>query len=321
MRFVRVVNEVLHDLLGHVQTLAILLAALIAADFFVFTPTVASTVVQEYRVSTTAVIDAYQTAGTEVPPVVLSTVADLADRSIPIGQSATVVNSGTSGPSSSQGGPPTSVTSAGAAATASGVYPMAEICARSQATVEGVFAGACTAGLQIDLPLYDRALLHFDEEAGSPLDPKQLHDAIGRLTLAVFARATVTLSNTSKATAQNVTIIVPDGYSRKSGTLPVTLSAGEHSDFRFESQPGALSSTQGAIVTNPTFTVKWDPTGPLDPQFTLRVVIGFAILLVVLGIFDTVQAISASAQDQQSRGRSEPEASVANASGRLPNSS
>jgi hypothetical protein len=287
---VRVVNKVLHDLLGHVQTLAILLAALIAADFFVFTPTVTSTVVQEYRVSASSVTDAYTAAGVQVPPVVLTTLADLTSRSIPIGQSATVVNSGPSTSASSQTAPASSGAAAPLPAT-SGVYPMAEICAKSRATVEAVFAGACTIGLQLDLPLYDRALFHFDEEAGSPLDPGQLHDAIARLTMAVFARATVTLSNPGKATAQNVNIIVPDGYARKTGSLPLSLNAAEKSDFRFESQPGALASTQGAIVTNPTFTVKWDPTGPLDPQFSLRIVLGFALLLALMVVLDTIEAV------------------------------
>lgn len=293
MRTVKIVNEVLHDLLGHVQTLAILLAALIAADFFVFTPNVTSNVVQEYRVSTSTVVDEYKADGAQAPPVVMSTLADLANRSIPIGQSATVVNSGASASASSQAAPATSGASAPVAA-ASGVYPMAEICARSRATVESVFAGACTAGLQLDLPLYERALLHFDEESGSPLDVGQLRDAIARLATAVFARATITLSNPGKSSAQNVNVIVPDGYSLKFGTLPISLNAGAKSDFRFESQPGALASTQGAIVTNPTFTVKWDPTGPLDPQFSLRVVLLFAVLLVVLAVLDAIQAIANS---------------------------
>jgi hypothetical protein len=278
---VRVVNDVLHDLLGHVQTLAILLAALIAADFFVFTPTVTSTVVQEYRVSASSVTDAYTTAGLQAPPVVLSTLADLSSRSIPIGQSATVVNSTASAPAGSQVAPTTSGGSAPAVAAASGVYPMAEICAKSRATVEAVFTGACTVGLQLELPLYERALFHFDE----------LHDAIARLTMGVFARATVTLSNPGKATAQNVNIVVPDGYSRKSGSLPLSLSAGDRFDITFESQPGALGSTQGAIVTNPTFTVKWDPTGPLDPEVTVRVVLLAALLLLVLVVLDTIEAV------------------------------
>jgi hypothetical protein len=301
VRTVMIVNEVLHDLLGHVQTLAILLAALIAADFFVFTPTVTSTVVQEYRVDTSVVTDAYTAAGTQAPPVVLSTLGDLSNRSIPIGQSATVVNSGASSSASGQAGPATSGASA-PPAPASDVYPMAEICAKSRATVEAVFAGACTVGLQQNLPLYDRALFHFDEEAGSPLDAGQLHDAIARLTMAVFARATITMSNSGKSTAQNVNIIVPDGYSRKSGTLPLSLSAGEKSDVRFESRPGALASTQGAIVTNPAFTVKWDPTGPLDPHVSLQVVLGCIVLLILLAVLDAIQAIASGGQRQPASG-------------------
>lgn len=298
MRFVNVVNTVLHDLLGHVQTLAILLAALIAADFFVFTPTVAPPhVVLENRVDTSTVTGAYTAAGEQVPAVVQRTLADQANRSISIGQSATVV-SGTSSSATSQAAP---ATSGGAAAAAAGgeVYPMTEICAKSRDTVESVFPGACTVGLQQDLPPYDRALLHFDEEAGSPLTTVQLHDAHARLRMAVFARATVTLSNTGRSTAQNVTILVPDGYSQTSGTKPpFSLDPGRPSDFRFETQPGALDSSQGAAVTNPTFTVKSDPTGPLDPEFSKRAFLAGIAVLFVLAVLDAIQAIANGGQSQ-----------------------
>ncbi|HYW24276.1 MAG TPA: hypothetical protein VE953_08920 [Terriglobales bacterium] len=302
MRAVEVINEVLHDLLAHVQTLAILLAALIAADFFVFTPTVTSNVVQEYRVDTAAVDEAYAKAGEQVPSVVLSTLADIANRSIPIGQSATVLNSGGPGPRSTQVAATAPGAAVAPAAATSSVYAMAEICAKSRVTVESVVAGACTVG-QPDRPLYERALFHYDEESSSPLGPDQLHEAIARMADAVFTRATVTLSNPGKATAQNVNIIVPDGYTKRAGTLPLSLDAGERSDFLFDSLPGALSSNKGALVTSPTFTVKWDPTGPLDPQFSLRVVLGFAVLLVVLVVLDTIEAIRDDDDDDRRRRR------------------
>jgi len=293
VRGVKIANEVFHDFLGHVQTLAILLAALIATDFFIFTPTVTSNVVQEYRVSASSVTDEYGAAGTQPPPVVLRTLADLSNRSIPIGQSATVVSSGASAPAGSQAAPaPAGASASASAAAASAVYPMAELCARSRATVESALGtGACTIGSQPEPPLYDRALLHYDEDGDPPLTTEQLHDAIARLQMALFARATITLKNAGQSSAQNVNIFVPDGYQKKSGTLPLSLNAGESTDIQFESQPGALASTKGAAVTNPTFTVRWDPTGPLSPQFTKWVIAAGVAALVVLAALDLVQAI------------------------------
>ena len=299
MRIVTIVNEVLHDLLRHTQTLAILLAALIAADFFVFTPTVTSNVVLEEPISSSAVTDAYTAAGAQPPQVVLDTLYALESTPTPTAASATIVSSGASGSASSQVARATSGASTSGAAPSS-IYPMADICARSRATVEALGTDACTIG-QPDLPLYERALCHFDEKDGLPLDSGQLNDAAARLGMAIFTRATVKLTNPGKATAaQNVNISVPDGYSLTSGRLPLSsLSAGQESNFTFETRPGALTSTKAAIVRNPTFTVKWDPTGPLDPQFTLRVVLAFVALLVVLGVLDAIQAIGANGQGQR----------------------
>jgi hypothetical protein len=308
VRIVNIVNQVLHDLLAHVQTLAILLAALIAADFFIFTPTVKSSVVEEYRVSRSAVIAAYAAGGTELPPAVMRTLDDLANRTMPIGPSTTVVNTGTAGSASSQLAP--SASGAASAAAAAGVfYPMAEICSRSRETAEAAFQGACATATQQDLPPpYDRALLHFDEEPGLTLAAEQLRFAIDALTSAVFVHATVNLSNTGKATAQNVNILAPDGYSPKSTTLSVPLSVNDKPQLQFDTGPGVLTSTQGAIVTNPAlFTVKWDPTGPLDPQVTMKVVLAGIGVLVVLGVLDLIQAIASDGKSPQTTPGAEPE--------------
>jgi hypothetical protein len=277
---VNLINELVHDLLMHAQTLAILLAALVAADFFIFTPTVTSNVVLEHRMSASAVDRAYTNA--QLPEVVQDAVNDLVGRSDPIPQAAASLNGGAATSTSSQ-----VTAAAGGAATAGGrLYPLTELCAKSRAIVETAFAGACTS--QLEIPWYDRVLLHWDEQVAQPLEPDALRAAISNLAAAEYVRATVTLSNPGKSTAQNVSVIAPSAFTNRFGTMSIPLGPGSSADFVYESDPGAA----GAAITSPTFTARWDPIGPLDPRFQTQVVVVFLLILALLAGLDLVRLIT-----------------------------
>ncbi len=239
------VGYVLSQTLDATQKAAIVLAALVAADFFIFTPNVGSTFILEDRVKTQAVRDSY--GYRPVPDVVNRTLNMVGALSVSRAQSP-----GLPGP-----------------------FPLADLCAKSHNMVESLFTSACVPPLRIDVPFYDRVLLNVNEQTDAPLEAGALQEAARFLAEAVFVRATVTISNTGRSAATNVTVNTPYGF-HVAVPPPTLLEIGKSVTVSYDSDP-VSQSANGAEVNAPTFRARADPTGPLDPSV---IKLAFVALLI-----------------------------------------
>jgi len=255
-------DSVLSDTLSLAQTLGILLTALVAANFIIFTPSVTASVVLEDRVDRSAVMMAYDQRAEPVPDAVRVTLADLDTLSVPRSRTTAAVENSGGNPLTSRS--QVAATGAEAAAPSAGSpAPLTDLCARAPEMVNDLFPGACAPGSRIEVPFYDRVLLSDNLKTDPRLASPGMREAAGLLARAVFVRATVTAVNTGRATAQNVTVVPPEGYSPKGDQRTANLGFGQSSKRVFETHPGALTTDVGAVLDNPTFSTRWDP-GPID---------------------------------------------------------
>ena len=218
-------DSVLSDTLSLAQTLGILLTALVAANFIIFTPSVTASVVLEDRVDRSAVMMAYDQRAEPVPDAVRVTLADLDTLSVPRSRTTAAVENSGGNPLTSRS--QVAATGAEAAAPSAGSpAPLTDLCARAPEMVNDLFPGACAPGSRIEVPFYDRVLLSDNLKTDPRLASPGMREAAGLLARAVFVRATVTAVNTGRATAQNVTVVPPEGYSPKGDQRTANLGFG-----------------------------------------------------------------------------------------------
>ena len=294
-------DSVLSDTLSLAQTLGILLTALVAANFIIFTPSVTTSVVLEDRVDRSAVVTTYDMRGEPVPDAVRVTLADLDTLSVPRSRTAAAVENSGGNPLTSR----SQVAAAGAEAAAPSAgspVPLTDLCGRAPEMVNDLLPGACAPGSRIEVPFYDRVLLGDNLKVAPRLATDGMREAAGVLANAVFVRATVTAVNTGRATAQNVTVLPPDGYSPKGDQRPTSLAFGQGSKRVFETHPGALTSDVGAVIDNPTFSTRWDP-GPIDVSvvtFVFWVFVGLLAAATAVKVTDRVLGALVRRDDQAS---------------------
>jgi len=261
--FLRYVGVILRQTLGVAQTLAILLAGLIATDFFILTPNVTATWALEDRVSADVVKRAYMP---DEPPSVVSATLDRLD-SLSFDRLGQV-------------GDP---------------YPLSDLCRKQEQLVDEVVPGGCAPLSKSDVPFFDRVLLNVDIQATTPLDGQALLTASKYLAAAQFVRARVTVLNTGRSVAQNLTVTKPDSYEPKSSTRsPMSLGAGQKIDLVYDSGSVGLSPDKATDISNPVFVAKADPTGPVDPGIitgALYVCVGLWVLALLAAIAGAGEAV------------------------------
>lgn len=292
-------DSVLSDTLSLAQTLGILLTALVAANFIIFTPSVTASVVLEDRVDRSAVMMAYDQRGEPVPDAVRVTLADLDTLSVPRSRTTTAVENSGGNPLTSR----SQVAATGAEATAPSAgspAPLTDLCARASEMVNDLFPGACAPGSRTEVPFYDRVLLSDNLKTDPRLASPGMREAAGLLANAVFVRATVTAVNTGRATAQNVTVVPPEGYSPKGDQRPGNLGFGQGAKRVFQTHPGALTTDVGAVIDNPTLSTRWDP-GPIDISvvtFVFWVFVGVLAAATAVKVADRVLSFLVRRRDE-----------------------
>jgi hypothetical protein len=148
---------------------------------------------------------------------------------------------------------------------------------------------------QLPIPFYDRVLLSYNEQAAGllpgtgpqpaiPLDNDHMRDAANVLARAVRLRATVTLSNTGRSTAQNVSLKAADQYTpnKAMSTSQTSIPPGARLTYVFD---GPADPAKQAAAADPSFPPTLDPTGPVDPAIvSLAVVVGVCAIVATFFI-------------------------------------
>jgi len=294
---IRRAGYVLSTTLSAIQAVAVTIAALLAVDFFLLGPTLTETPAFAQRVDRMTVENMYFAS---VPDVVKQTLTELDDRSFPLTTGATITTGGGLSLKVGQQSVP------GAQSVATSIveaqYPINKLCAGSGAgMVEALFSGACTGNAQFPIPFYDRVLLSLNEQAAAstgpqpamPLDNDHLREGANILTKAVRLRATVTLSNTGRSTAQNVSVTPADQYTVTTKPPQTSIPPGASLSYVFDG-PGATADQSA----DPTFPFKADPTGPVDPAI-LSVAVGVGAFVIVATL---LRAIAGADRPNQAQG-------------------
>jgi len=139
-------DSVLSDTLSLAQTLGILLTALVAANFIIFTPSVTTSVVLEDRVDRSAVVTTYDMRGEPVPDAVRVALADLDTLSVPRSRTAAAVENSGGSPLTSR----SQVAAAGAEAAAPSAgspVPLTDLCGRAPRDGERPVSGSLRPGV------------------------------------------------------------------------------------------------------------------------------------------------------------------------------
>jgi Flp pilus assembly protein TadB len=255
-----------------------LLAALAAANFFYFQPTVRLRTSAQAFIDPSALSESYAKAGHPMPEVledIIQTYNSDNLRDLETGHNSTARKK-----------------------------PLpAELCARMRKTVEGVFPEADCSASSVVIGrgrYYERLLLGRNRASPHPLSVAGLREAIQRLRFAEYRRARTRMKNIGNAKATNVRIRISDGFVPRLNQAndPFSLDSGQ--EFRRDFETARRDFEEHPRLE---FGVDWDRAGlgGAGPAIWVATFMLAALLFVVVN--DILRSSREGPAADSSRGR------------------